>query len=301
MMFGTLVDERTAFAILDRFVEAGGTFIDTANCYQFWEGDGTGEESELLLGRWLATREIRDEVVIATKVGARPAGAPEDWPANKEGLAPRVIHEQIEASLRRLGIDHVDLFYAHHEDRQVPLAETVGAFASVVEAGKARILGVSNHPAWRIAQARQLADIAGTPGFTVIQQRHTYLQPKPGIDHAPMPPASDELLDLVRATPELSLVAYSPLLAGAYTGRTDRPIPAAYEHAGTTARLAVLREVATELGATVNQVVLAWLMATSPPAIPLFGASSVSQLDEALAATELKLDPELLRRLDLGG
>lgn len=301
MMFGTTVPERTAFAILDRFVEAGGSFLDTANCYQFWTAGGTGEESELLLGRWLASRGHRDQLVIATKVGARPAGPAVEWPANMEGLSAPVVAEQIDASLKRLGLDHVDLYYAHHEDRGVALEETVDAFASVVQAGKARALGVSNHPAWRVERARRIAAETGVPGYTCVQQRHSYLQMKPGADYGRMPPASDDLLDYVRSDPELTLLAYSPLLGGAYSGRPDRPIEPLYDHPGTTARLAVLHEVAREVGGTPNQVVLGWLMASAPSVLPLFSASSVEQLDEALAATELKLDADQLHRLSTAG
>ncbi|MGW0228109.1 aldo/keto reductase [Actinopolymorpha singaporensis] len=305
MMFGTRVDERTSFDILDRFVEAGGTFLDTANCYQFWEGDGQGHESEELLGRWLRSRglasgEGRDRIVVATKVGARPITGPGrgDFPENREGLSAEIIREQIEVSLRRLGLEHVDLYYSHHEDRSVPLEETVGAFGEIVQAGKARALGVSNEPAWRVERARQIASHKGLPSYTYVQQRHTYLQPKPGFHDEFMPILGEELLDYVRSEPELTLVAYSPLLSGAYSGRADRPIPLPYAHPGSAGRLAALEDVATELGATPNQVVLAWMLAGTPSILPLFSASSVVQLEESLGALELKLSEEQRARLD---
>ncbi|MFD2082659.1 Predicted oxidoreductase [Actinopolymorpha cephalotaxi] len=305
MMFGTRVDERTSFDILDRFVDAGGTFLDTANCYQFWEGDGQGHESEELLGRWLHSRGLasgagREKVVVATKVGARPITGPGrgDFPENREGLSAEIIRGQIEVSLRRLGLDHVDLYYSHHEDRSVPLEETVRAFGEIVQAGKAKALGVSNEPAWRVERARQIATHTGLPSYTVVQQRHTYLQPKPGFHDEFMPVLGEELLDYVRSEPDLTLVAYSPLLSGAYSGRSDKPIPPPYAHPASAGRLAALKDVATELGATPNQVVLAWMLASTPSILPLFSASSVTQLEESLGALELKLSEEQLTRLD---
>lgn len=180
MHFGTTVDEDSAFAILDRFIEAGGTFIDTANTYAFWVPGCTGAESEELLGRWVTSRRARDQVVLATKVGALPDPPGADWPEHAEGLSRRVVRDQTAASMRRLGVDHLDVCYAHIEDRRTPLADTVDTFASLVADGMARVVGCSNHAAWRVASAREIARAAGVPGFTCVQQRHTYLRQFPG-------------------------------------------------------------------------------------------------------------------------
>jgi aryl-alcohol dehydrogenase-like predicted oxidoreductase len=300
MHFGTAVEEKAAFAVLDRFIEAGGTFLDTANTYAFWVDGGTGQESEALLGRWLSDRGVTDDVVIATKVGALPDPLGGPWPEAAEGLSAAVLNRQLEASLRRLRRDHVDVYYSHIEDRSTPLEQTVAAFGDLVQRGLVRVLGCSNHAAWRVEQARAVARGLGVPGYTCVQQRFTYLRPRPGADFGVLPHASDELLDYVRTEPELTLLGYSPLLAGAYV-RADRPVPEQYDHAGTTTRLAVLREIAAELGATANQVVLAWMLAGDPPALPILGISSVAQLDECLAALTLKLDDEVLRRLNDAG
>jgi aryl-alcohol dehydrogenase-like predicted oxidoreductase len=301
MFFGSTVDESTSFAILDRYLEREGNFLDTANCYQFWEKDGRGDESETLLGRWFRGRGTRDSVVLATKVGARPDGDPKDFPNNAEGLSEKVIRTQIDESLRRLGTDHVDLYYAHIEDRRTPLEEQVGAFAKVVADGKVRLLGVSNHPAWRIERARQICQANGWPAYTVIQQRHSYLRPKPDADLGAQLPVTPELQDYVRSTPDLRLLAYSPLLGGAYSGRADKPLTEAYQTADTKRRLEVLHEVAKETGATANQVVLAWMLHSDPVVIPLVGASSVAQLDEALDAADLTLTQDQMRRLNEAG
>lgn len=297
MYFGTTVGEQRAFAVLDRFTDAGGTFVDTANTYAFWVPGGTGAESEALVGRWLASRRARDRVVLATKVGALPDPPGAAWPEHAEGLSHRVVRAQAVASMRRLGTDHLDVYYAHIEDRRIPLADTVATFASLVTDGLVRVTGVSNHAAWRLAQAREIARAAGLPGFACVQQRHTYLRPRPDAEFGANPHISDELLDYAREEPDLTVLGYSVLLSGAYT-RPDRPLPEQYNHADSRHRLAVLAEVANELGATQNQVVLAWLLRGDPPVLPVLGVSSVSQLDECLGALDLELDDELRHRLD---
>jgi aryl-alcohol dehydrogenase-like predicted oxidoreductase len=184
----------------------------------------------------------------------------------------------------------------------VPVEETVGAFGELVASGEVGLLGVSNHWSWRVERARSVAAALGVPGYEVLQYHYSYLRPRadlPGRDTVGA--AQGDLLSLVRASaspsPSLTLVAYSPLLSGAYV-RADRPLGPEFDHAGTAARLAALRSVAWETGATVNQVVLAWLMGGDPPVIPLVGASSVAQLEESLAAVDLELTAAQRARLD---
>jgi aryl-alcohol dehydrogenase-like predicted oxidoreductase len=164
------------------------------------------------------------------------------------------------------------------------------------------LLGVSNHWAWRVERARGLAAAAGLPGYDVLQYHHSYLRPRadrPG----QLSPDGDQgavgadLLSYLRAEPQLTMVAYSPLLKGGYV-RPGKPLAPEFDHPGTPARLAALREVAEDAGATVNQVVLAWLIDAEIPMIPLVGASSVAQLDESLAAVDLELTAEQRARLD---
>lgn len=298
LRFGSMTDETTAFAILDRFLDAGGTFIDTANTYAFWIDGCTGEESENLIGRWLSSRGARDRVVLATKAGALPVPLDAAWPEKAEGLAPEVMRRQAEASLRRLGTDRIDVFYSHIEDRKTSVHEQVAGLGALVTDGKVRVLGASNHTAWRIEQARAAARELSVTGYTCVQQRYTYLQPRPGVDFGVNPHTSEELLDYVRSEPdELTLLGYSTLLSGVYS-RDDRPVPAEYDHPGTGARIAAVRSVAAETGATPNQVVLAWLLGGSPAVLPIIGVSSVGQLDECLGALELELDAEQRSRLD---
>jgi aryl-alcohol dehydrogenase-like predicted oxidoreductase len=295
--FGTTVDEATAFAILDRFVEAGGTFVDTSNNYACWVEGATGYESESLLGRWLADRGIRDEVVLATKVGARPGT---EGPGTREGLAARTVRAGVEGSLRRLGTDHVDLYYAHIADPGTPLEESVTAFSAVVTEGRARMVGCSNHPADLLRRERSLAADQGLVPYRVVQQRHTYLRPRDGATFGVQEYVTGDLLDYVADQNDMSLLAYSILVNGAYT-RPDRTFPEQYDRPDAAPRLKVLREVAAEVGATPNQVVLSWLLHGEPPVLPVIGVSSVAQLRECLAAADLTLDPELRERLDTAG
>jgi aryl-alcohol dehydrogenase-like predicted oxidoreductase len=295
MWFGTRVDEATSFAILDRFVDRGGTLIDTANNYAYWLDEGAGGESETVIGRWLASRKARDRVVLSTKVGGQPKAAGQ----GREGLSAPAIDSALTGSLRRLGTDRVDVYWAHVEDRTVPLEETVGAFAALTDQDKVGVIGASNHATWRVERARAAARTLGRPGYTCLQLRYSYLQPRL---HAALPRAghlhvTEETLDYVRGEQDLTLWAYNALLAGAYT-RSDKPMQEAYEHPGTHRRMAVLKDIAAETGATPNQVVLAWLLGR-PQMIPIVGISTVAQLDESLDATDLRLDDDHRNRLDL--
>lgn len=183
----------------------------------------------------------------------------------------------------------------------MPLEETGYALAQLVESGTVARVGASNHTLWRVERARRVAQANGWPSYTALQLRHSYLSRRPG---ASVPDQShrfgwvtDEVLDYVGSEPELALWAYTPLLNGSYT-RDDRPFPEAYDHPGTTRRLAILTEVADELGVTRNQVVLAWLTGGVPAVTPIVGVSGLAQLEEALNGAALGLPKELRARLD---
>lgn len=298
MLFGSRTDEKTSFAVLDRYVEAGGNFIDTSDNYAFWIDGGQSEE---LLGRWRRSRGTGAEIVIATKLGARPLAPGTSYVDNAEGLSAKVIRESAERSRERLGVERLDLLYAHIEDRTVPPGETVEAFGELVAEGTVGLLGVSNHAMWRVERARALAAAAGLPGYEVLQYHHSYLRPRTDVPnalwaHGTLGVATAELLSYLEAEPDLTLVAYSPLLTGGYV-RPEK-LQREYDHPGTPTRMKVLREVARETGATVNQVVLAWQLGGPLPIVPLAGVSSVAQLEENLAAVDLELTAEQRHRLD---
>ncbi|MEV6793066.1 aldo/keto reductase [Streptomyces sp. NPDC051320] len=293
---GSAVDETTSFALLDRFVERGGTFVDTANCYCFWRAGSDGGDSERLLGRWLAARGNREEMVLATKLGALPAGAGA-WPANREGLSAGAVRKAIGGSLQRLRTDRVELVYGHVDDPSTALEETVAAFAGLIEDGLAEVVGMSNQGVERFTRARELARLMRVPGYGALQQRHTYLRPGPEADFDYQVALDEPMLAYARSRPDLTVLAYGALLNGAYT-EPAKALPAEYQHSGTAHALKVLAEVAAEADATPNQVVYAWMLGDSPAVVPVIGVSRISQLDEALDAVELELTAEQRARLD---
>jgi aryl-alcohol dehydrogenase-like predicted oxidoreductase len=284
MYFGTTVAEDTATVLLDAYVDAGGTFLDTANKYASWVPGGQGGESEALLGRWLRSRGHRHRLVIATKLGLAMPGV-------EAGLHAHQIEAQCDASLRRLGIETIDLLYAHADDRQTPLAESLTAFHRLRQAGKIRAIGASNYASWRLTQANSTAEAIGTPRFACLQLRHSLLRADPWIPQAfaAQVPATPELLDCCRSLGVRPL-AYSPLLGGAY-GRADRPLPPAYRTRANERRLAAVRRYAAENGITANQVALAWLLASNDGLIPVITASRIEQLRENLASLSISMTP----------
>ncbi len=291
--FGTKVDEGTSFALLDAYYEAGGRFIDTANNYSMWHPGGIGTESETTLGKWMKARGNRDDLVVATKVGFNRCDV-------GPSLARQTIEAEVAGSLARLGADHIDLYYAHADIRQDPLEESLKAFDVLVAAGKVRALGCSNYRAWRIERARQVSRSHGWAEYCCVQQRHTYLLPRPGASFGAQVSSNDDLLDYCRENRDFRLLAYSPLLAGAYS-RPEKKLSAQYTGAEAEARLAALRQVAAECGATVNQVIYAWMLQGDPAVIPLTAPTSLDQLHENLKALDVRLAADQLQRLDAAG
>jgi aryl-alcohol dehydrogenase-like predicted oxidoreductase len=292
MWFGTRSDKATSFRLLDMYVDAGGTFIDTANGYAHWIPGGSAGASETVLGEWLRERQNRSQLFIASKVGF-------DYPGVERCLRAQVIEQECDKSLKRMGIETIDLYYAHVDDRMTPLEETMQAFDRLVQAGKVRYVGASNYLAWRLEQSRWVSEVNNWASFCCVQQRYTYLRPRPGASFAPQVSANDDLLDYCRST-GMTLLPYSVLLGGAYT-RTDRPIPQQHATPDNEKRLTVLRAIASEIGATVNQVVLRWLLQSDLSIIPLIAAGDEAQMQENLGALNFELDPEHMQRLDSAG
>ncbi len=315
MLMGTATDEASSFTILDRYLDAGGSFLDTANCYAWWVGrQYTGGESESLLGRWFAKTGRRDEIFLATKGSgwvlnqeAVWAGRDEpDLPVARtgyEGAGAETLRRAVDDSLRRLGTDHIDLYYVHVDDRSTPLEETLAALDEIVRAGKVRHIGWSNVRTWRLERIRQLCARHGWPAPVALQQQHSYLRRRAGLVHKSI--VDDEQMDYLRAQDDLTLVAYSPILKGIYDDpakRRGHPAMEPYEGPDAQARLAVLGEVAAELGATPNQTVLSWLLhQDSPCVVPLTGPRTVGQMEAALPALDIKLTADQLERLDAAG
>ena len=315
MLLGTTTDEPDSFAMLDRFHDAGGTFLDTADCYAWWGHRGSsGGESESLLGRWFTRTGRRDEVFLATKGSGVVADVDAAWTArgtpdweiasrNFVGAGADTLRHAIDGSLRRLGADHVDLYYVHVDDRSTPLEETLEALAGIVSAGKVRYLGWSNVRSWRLERIRQLCAQHGWPAPVAVQQQHSYLRRRAGLVNASI--VDDEQLDYLRANSGLTLVAYSPILKGIYDDaakRAEHGVMAPYEGSDVEPRLAALHKLAAELGVTGSQLVLGWLLNQSEPAvIPLIGPRTADQLESALAAVDLRLTAEQMSTLDSAG
>ncbi|GAA0579908.1 aldo/keto reductase [Paractinoplanes ferrugineus] len=315
MQMGNATSEPDSIRILDRYLDVGGSFIDTADCYEWWARPGSrGGESEELLGRWMRAGHRRDDIFLATKGSALPTYSPDLWAADGTpdwelarrtfaGAGARTLRDALDGSLRRLGTDHVDLYYLHVDDKATPLAETLEALAGLVSAGKIRYLGWSNVRTWRLERIRGLCERNGWPLPVAVQQQHSYLRPRAGLESTSIVGA--EQLDYLRDNDDQTLVAYSPILKGVYDSaakRTGHWMMESYAGPDADARIAAVREVAAEAGVTPNQLVLAWLMHRSEPRVlPLIGPRTTQQFEDALPALDVKLSDEQLDRLDRAG
>jgi len=289
-VFGWTVDEPRAFELLDAFVDGGGNLIDTADVYPAWVPGNHGGESETFIGKWLKRSGKRDRVLIATKVAK--------W-AEHPGLSPVNIRQAVDGSLRRLQTDCIDLYFAHQDDASVPMAETLGEFARLIEAGKLRAIGASNFTAPRFADALAVSKQHRLPRYEALQPEYNLLAR--GDYEA-------ELEPLIRRE-NIGVISYYALASGFLTGKYRR----AADLAGNPARrggagkylnphglgvLAALDEVAAAHQATPAQVALAWVMARPGISAPIASATSVAQLRELLGATALSLSGNEIARLD---
>ena len=289
LYYGNRIGRDMSYHLLDRYMDAGGSFFDTANIYSFWLDGFQGGESETVLGQWMADRKNRVSMFVASKLGFA-------YQDVEMGLRADQIEAECEKSLRRLQTDVIDLYYAHVDDRTTPLEETIEAFDRLVRAGKVRYIGASNFLAWRLEKARMVSRAHDWAEYCCIQQRHSYLRPKPGAGFGAQINSNDDLLDYVDRE-GVTLLAYSPLLSGAYT-REDRDFPEQYLGPDSDARLAALHAVTDETGATANQIVYAWMIQSTPPVIPLMAASNDAQMTENLGALDVTLSEAQMTRLN---
>lgn len=309
MQFGWSVDEAGAFDVLDTYADAGGNFIDTADCYSSWASAmggpvNAGGVSEEIIGRWLAARGNRDEMVIATKVRAAMGVHFADsraTRAQREGLSRRWIIRACEDSLRRLGVDHIDLYQAHFIDPLVPIEETLSAFTDLVRAGKVRYVGCSNFSAWRLVEALWAADSNGLEKFVSIQPEYSLLDPT----------RSDVEMELAPACQRfgVGMVPYSPLGGGVLAGKYRRgsALPSsvrAQENAEVRISdknweiVETLVAVAEEHGQSPAQAAIGWLRSKPWVSSPIVGANTPEQLRNTIAGLDAELPPEALARLD---
>ena len=291
-LIGSKLDRDTSFQLFDRYFESGGSFFDTANFYASWLPGFQGGESESTIGLWMKERGNRSKVVISSKLAF-------DYPGCDGGLSAREIERECEKSLRRLQTDAIDLYQAHRDDRETPLEETMEAFHRLVRAGKIRAIGASNLPVWRIAEANMLSQLNGWNGYSVVEQRYTYLRPRHGADFGPQIFINEDLKDYAQAH-GTALIGYSVLLRGAYS-RDDREMPVQFAGHETDDRLTALRAVADKTGCKVNQVIIAWMRQSTPPVLPIIAGSKTEQIDENIAALNVTLTPDQMQRLNTAG
>jgi aryl-alcohol dehydrogenase-like predicted oxidoreductase len=286
-VFDWTADEATSFAILDAFVDAGGTMIDTADVYSAWVPGHKGGESEALIGRWLKRDPAkRDRVVIATKVGFMA------------GLAPDTIAPSCDASLERLGVERIDLYYQHKDDENVALAESLGAFETLRESGKIRAIGISNFAADRVDEAVETARRCGYMPPVALQPWYNMVERER---------FEGELRDAA-IRHGLGVFTYYSLANGFLTGKyriredLDKSprglLNIAYLEGKGPRVLKELDAIAAETGAALGTIALAWLMAQPAVTAPIASATSLDQLKELTAALHLTLTLDQIARLD---
>ncbi|MFF7544314.1 aldo/keto reductase [Streptomyces canus] len=288
-VFGWTADESQSFAVLDAYTAAGGNFLDTADSYSAWVDGNSGGESETVIGKWLAARGNRDDVVIATKVSQHP-----DFP----GLTATNIKAAADASLQRLGTDHIDLYYTHFDKTEVPVEEIIGALDELVKAGKVRAIGASNISAARLAESLAFSDREGLARYVALQPHYNLVSRD----------TYEGELEAVAAREGLAAVPYSALASGFLTGKyrpgatvdSPRAAAGAGKHLDTERGrkvLAALDDIAESHRVPVATVALAWLASRPTVAAPIASARTVEQLPALLGVAELVLTEEEAARL----
>ncbi|MFI1760108.1 aldo/keto reductase [Streptomyces sp. NPDC020571] len=287
-VFGWTADRDRSFAVLDAYTAAGGNFVDTADSYSAWVDGNSGGESETVLGQWFAARGNRDDVVLATKVSQHP-----EYP----GLSAANIKAAADASLRRLGTDHIDLYYTHFDKPEVPVEEIIGALDELVKAGKVRHIAASNISAERLAASLEFSDREGLARYVALQPHYNLVS---------RDTYEGELRDLAEQA-GLAAVPYYALAAGFLTGKYRPGTAVDSPRAGGAAKhletergrrvLAALDEIAEAHDAPVATVALAWLAAQPTVAAPIASARTVEQLPALLGVAELSLTEDEVGRL----
>ena len=295
-VFGWTADKAASFRILDAFAEAGGVMIDTADVYSAWVPGHQGGESESVIGEWLKQSGKRDKVLIATKVGMLP------WDNTEKGkISPARIAAQADASLARLGIDAIDLYFIHQDDPDTPQEEVLAALGKLVDAGKVRTIGASNFHAMRLKSALDISAREGLPHFAALQNEYNLIG-----RHK----FEGELQDLC-VTHNIGVVPFYGLASGFLTGKYRSPADFGKSVRGNRmqpyldgkgpAILAAMDEVAAETGATLAQIALAWLAAQPGITAPIASATSVEQLQELLGFWDVALSKDQRDRLTAAG
>ena len=290
-VFGWTIDQPTSFSLLDALVEKGLNFIDTADVYSRWVPGNQGGESETIIGNWLKKSGSRDKIILATKVGM-------DLGDGKTGLAADYIRRAVDASLRRLQTDYIDLYQAHRDDEDTPLQETLAAFDALIKEGKVRAIGASNYSAERLREALNVSSDQGLARYETLQPEYN-LYDRQGYESG---------LEAVVKEHGLGVINYYSLASGFLSGKYRQPEDAAKSARGKSVVEKYLNErglkiinalvqVAEQHHATPTQVALAWQIARPGITAPIVSATSLSQVDELAKAAVLKLSEEDKRLL----
>jgi len=295
MQWGWTADEKTACAVMDAFIDAGGNFLDTADIYSSWVDDNPGGVSEQIIGRWMKARNNRRDIVLATKVRGKMWEGP-----NGEGLSRAHIMQAAEDSLRRLGTEVIDLYQVHWDDLETPMDETLRALDDLVRQGKVRYLGCSNIAAWRLTKALWTSDRLGLARYDSLQPNFSLVR-RAEFEAELMPLCESE---------GIGVIPYSPLAGGFLTGKyqpdVDKPDSARldavrrYFNPRDWGILETVERVAAEHAATAAQIALAWQLAQAVISSPIIGANSVAQLQESVKATGVALSADDMKALDEG-
>ena len=290
-VFGWTVNELDSFRLLDAALDAGLTFIDTADVYSRWVEGHSGGESETVLGKWFARSGRRSQVVLATKLGFEMGDG-------KKGLSSRYIAEAVEASLKRLQTDYIDLYQSHTDDAETPLEETLTAFDSLVKQGKVRAIGASNYTGARLKEAIEISEKKKLARYECLQPNYSLVERSA---------FESDLLPVVKQY-GIGVIPYFSLAAGFLTGKYRSKQDAEgkarskmvekYLNDRGFAVLKALDAVAAELHSTQARVALAWLIAKPGITAPIASATSLDQLKDLVEATQLKLPPEAIAKLD---
>lgn len=295
MQFGWTASEATAREIMSRAIELGCNFFDTADIYSRWADDNDGGVSEQIIGNWLQAGAVhRDQLVLATKVRGPMGDGPND-----QGLSRQHIMSGVEASLRRLQTDYIDLYQVHFPDMDTPLDETLSALTDLVRSGKVRYLGCSNYPAWLLAKSLWVSDVNKLCRYDSLQP-HYNLVHRAEFERELQPLCLDQ---------QVGVIPYSPLAGGFLTGKYGREstlpnsaragrILERYMNEAGFAALDKLAEVAEAHGATMAQTAVSWLLANPAVTSAIIGANSVQQLEDTAKAAQVVLTPEEKAGLD---
>lgn len=289
MYFGTKVDAGLSYKLLDIYEDYGGSFLDSANKYASWIEGARGGESETIIGNWMKEKKNRNKFLVSSKVGFAYGDVP-------QSLKSDIIVSECERSLKRLGTDCIDIYFAHTDDRSIAQEEYMEAFFQLKKDGKIRFAGASNFNSWRLSQANSIANNNGWDGFSCIQQRHTLLESSLRANTGTQVILTPEMTDYCESN-NVTIMAYSPLLAGVYS-KAGAETPLHYRNKNSERKLLVLNQISEELHVSPNAVVLAWMAQGNPSMVPLVTGSSELQLKENFEAIDVKLTEKHINKLN---